>query len=109
MKIVDPNLNASSISSGRAQAPAAMSPEAGAHTNGPRRSDRGDRVELSGFTGKLGANLATQAQARTQRVAALAQDFQSGRHTVDAAATSRSLVSETLSATAGEKAGRGQK
>jgi hypothetical protein len=109
MKVEDPSLTASSVSSGRAQPPAAVSPGGGAHINGPQRPDSVDRVELSGFTGKLGATLATQSQARTQRVAALARDFQSGRLTVNADATSRSLVSETLSATGDEKAGQGQK
>ena len=109
MKVEDPNLTATSLSSGRAQPPAATSAVGGSRADGPQRSHSGDRVELSGFTGKLGAILATQSQARTQRVAALARAFQSGGLTVDAGAASHSLVSETLSATASEKSGQGQK
>jgi hypothetical protein len=75
MKIEDPNLTAPSASTGRAQPPAAANPAGGRGANGPQRSGGGDRVELSGFTGTLGAALATQSQARAQRVAALARDF----------------------------------
>jgi hypothetical protein len=60
-------------------------------------------VELSGFTGKLGAVLGAQAQGRATQVAALAHAYQAGRYSADPQQTSRALVQETLSTAAGEK------
>lgn len=65
----------------------------------------GDRVELSGVAGKLGAALAAQSQGQAARVAALEQSYQSGSYQVDARATSRALVGETLAAGAAPEAG----
>jgi hypothetical protein len=76
----------------------------GVGASAPAPSPAGDRVELTNSTEKLGKILAAQAQTRAQRVASLAESVQSGRHTPDAHASSRALVAETLSATAGEKA-----
>ena len=105
MKVEDSNLTASSVATGRAQPSTAAAPADTARPQPARGSESGDRVELSGFAGKLGQLLSAQAATRAQRVAALARDVQSGRHAMDALATSRGLVSEALSATADEKAG----
>ena len=91
MKVLDSHLAATSSAS----APASITrePAAGPATGRPAG---GDRVELSGFAGKLGATLGAQSQERAARVAAFERDYQSGRYQVDARATSRALVSEAL-------------
>jgi len=64
-----------------------------------------DRLELSGFTGRLGHALRAESQTRAARVAALEREFQSGGFLRDAGQVSRALVRETLEASAGEKGG----
>ena len=100
MKVQDANLTAASIAT---TPPAAPSPAS--TTSNSERSGADDRVELSGVAGRLGSTLRADAQARAQRVAALAQSYQSGRLSWDARQTSRAIVNETLSASAGEPAG----
>jgi len=99
MKVQDANLTAASIATTPLAAPAPAS------TSNSERSRADDRVELSGVAGRLGGTLRADAQVRAQRVAALAQSYQSGRLTWDSRQTSRALVNETLSASAGEPAG----
>ncbi|MBZ5591154.1 MAG: hypothetical protein LAP39_02890 [Acidobacteriia bacterium] len=102
MRVEDPNLTAASIATTPAAAPAPGS-AAGSTSERPGANDR---VELSGFAGRLGSALRSDAQARAQRVAALARDFQSGRLAWDSRQTSRALVNETLSASAAEPGGQ---
>jgi len=94
MKVLDTNLTGT---------PAAAAPPAGSVTRQtgltgaePGKPASGDRVEFSGFAGKLGATLAAQSADRATRVAALSRDYQAGRYQPSSLATSRALVSETL-------------
>ena len=102
MRVEDPNLAASSM----ATAPAAAPSAATARGNAADRAGNTDHVELSGFAGRLGSALRAESQTRSQRVAALQREFQSGRFARDAGQTSRALVQETLNASAGEKGGK---
>jgi anti-sigma28 factor (negative regulator of flagellin synthesis) len=104
MRVEDPNLAASSI----ATAPAAAPSTATTRGNAAERSGDTDRVELSGFAGRLGGALRAESQTRAQRVAGLEREFQSGSFSRDARQTSRALVQETLTASAGERAGQGK-
>jgi len=101
MRVQDPNLAAPSIATTPAAAPSAVA----ARGNAAGRAGDTDRVELSGFAGRLGGALQAQSQARAQRVAALEREFQAGNFARDAGQTSRAMVQETLNATAGEKSG----
>jgi hypothetical protein len=102
MRVEDPNLAASSI----ATTPPAAPSTAAARGSAAERASDTDRLELSGFAGRLGGALRAESQTRAQRVAALEREFQSGGFTRDAGQTSRALVQETLNASAG---GKGQK
>ena len=101
MKVLDTNLAGTTAS---ATPPAgAVTPQSGLSRPHSGKLGNGDRVELSGFAGKLGATLVAQSGARAARVAALAQAYQSGRYRPDAHATSRAMIQETLGASAAEK------
>jgi len=102
MKVQDPNLAASSITT----APPAMTSTAAARGNAAPRVDDTDRVQLSGFAGRLGGALRAESQARAQRVAVLEHEFQSGGFVRDAGQTSRALIQETLNASAGDQGGK---
>jgi anti-sigma28 factor (negative regulator of flagellin synthesis) len=94
MKVQDTNLTGTSALPASGGVTRQASVDAGASA----KSAYGDRVELSGFAGKLGATLAAQSQDQSARVAALERSYQSGGYSVDAGATSRALVDETLAA-----------
>lgn len=99
MKVLDTNLTGTSATAAPpAGSVARQSGLTGAQSGKP---GSGDRVEFSGFAGKLGATLGAQSADRGSRVAALARDYQSGGYQPDAGATSRALVSETLAAGSG--------
>ncbi|HVP46251.1 MAG TPA: hypothetical protein VMT32_06700 [Bryobacteraceae bacterium] len=100
MKIEDPNLTAASIATTPATAPGS------AKGSTSERPGTDDRVELSGFAGRLGSTLRADAQARSQRIAALARNYQSGSLRWDSRQTSRAIVNESLSSGAGEPAGQ---
>lgn len=101
MKVLDTNLAGTSAAS---QAPSPVTVrQSGVSTSSPGLSGGGDRVELSGFTGKLSQALAGQTQDRATRVAALARDYQAGRYSGDANQTSHAIVQETLDASPAEK------
>ena len=108
MKLQDSNLPALSFSTGHTQASDPVGHESGVRPT-PRSRQSGDRVELSNFSGKVAGVLSSAAQTRAGRVESLARAFAAGLHTVDARQTSRALIDETLSTTAGEKAGSGGK
>ena len=57
-----------------------------------------DRVEFSGTLSRLSRSLATFESARSNRVQALAVEYQSGNYKPDSAATSKGLVAEAISA-----------
>ena len=102
MRVEDPNLAASSIATATPAAPSAAT----ARGNAVQHTGNTDRVELSGFAGRLGGALRAESQTRAQRVAELEREFQSGRFARDAGQTSRALVQETLNASAGEQGGK---
>ena len=101
MKVQDTSLTGTSA---RAAPPAGgVARPAGADDTPAGKLSSGDRVEWSGFAGKLGATLAAQSAGRASRVAALTRDYQAGRYQPDAQATSHAMVAEMLDVTAGQK------
>ncbi len=101
MKVQDTNLTGTLPA---APAPsAAPARQSGLTALSSGSSADGDRVELSSFTGKLGAMLGAQAQGQAARVSAIERDYQAGRYSADAQQTSHALVQETLGTAAGEK------
>jgi len=101
MKVLDTNLTATSAAGQSSAAAPARPPGQSATPEGSAAN--GDRVELSGFSGKLSSALGAETQDRAARVAALASQYQAGRYQPDAQETSRALVHETLDAAPGEK------
>ena len=67
-------------------------------TNAAGGTGGADRVELSSTLGRLSQAISIYADQRASRVEALAAEYQSGRYVPDAAATSRGLIAEALSA-----------
>jgi anti-sigma28 factor (negative regulator of flagellin synthesis) len=59
-------------------------------------SGNGDRVEFSGTLGRLSRVLSTFQADRSNRVQALAAQYQSGTYQPDSAATSRAIIAESL-------------
>jgi hypothetical protein len=103
MKVQDPNLAGTSAATTPTQPSAAVTRQQAGRDTAERPSDVADRLELSGFTDRLGGVLRAQSQARAGRVAALERDFQSGRYAPDAWQISRAIVRETLSGAWGGK------
>jgi len=66
--------------------------------SGAAGSPDGDRVELSTTLGQLSQAIATQGVQRSQKVQALAADYQAGRYQPNAAGISRALVAQALGA-----------
>jgi anti-sigma28 factor (negative regulator of flagellin synthesis) len=58
----------------------------------------GDRVELSSTLGRLAQVISTHATKRTERVQALAGEYQAGRLRPNSETTSRAMVAEALAA-----------
>ena len=69
-----------------------------AEAAGTVSSADGDRVELSSTLGQLAHAIAAHSTERSNRVQALAGDYQSGRYHADAEATSRAMVTDALAA-----------
>lgn len=63
---------------------------------GSASSEGGDRVELSSALGSLSRALTSFGTDRASQVRALEAQYQSGQYQVNAAATSRGLVTEAL-------------
>ena len=80
--------------------PAGAGQPMGISSSGPAKNGDRDRVEFSGFAGRLGPVLAAQSQDRAARVAALERTYQGGRYTPDPRQVSQALVRETLAAAA---------
>jgi hypothetical protein len=78
----------------------AESSSSGAQSSG--RSGAGDQVELSGTLGRLSQALSAQGTQSASTVAALATAYRSGNYQPNATGASRALVSEALSAAAGQ-------
>jgi len=100
MKIDEPNLSGASVSAGRTQSPASVSREESARKTGAARPEGHDRVELSSITGQVSGALRSEAKGRSERVAALAHQYEPGRYQPSARQVSRALVSESLAASA---------
>jgi len=101
MKVQDTNLTGTSAAG--APPPGTITRPAGLPGLPSGQLGQGDRVEFSGFTGKLGAALAAQSADGAARVAALERDYQAGRYHPSAHDTSRALVTETLGVNAGHQ------
>ena len=100
MKIYDRNLTGTSApETGRAQESQNLS-RAGTGKSPTRGGVDGsnDRVEFSGTLSRLSRALTTFESTRANRVQALAVEYQSGNYKPDAAATSKGLVAEAISA-----------
>jgi len=57
-----------------------------------------DRVEFSGTLSRLSRTLTTFESSRASRVQALAANYQSGSYRPNAAATSKGLIADAMSA-----------
>ena len=91
------SLGASPAESGRASETQTSRRDTTGRTEAAGR-DGSDRVELSSTLGQLSNAIAAHGTQRTQRVQALASDYQSGRYRPNAEATGRALIAEALSA-----------
>ena len=101
MRVYDVNLTSTSAAeSGRAQESHKAGSAASGRAAGSGTAGNGDRVEFSSTLGRLSQALAAFSSDRASRVQALASQYQNGHYRLDSAATSRAMVSETLSATA---------
>jgi len=98
MKVYDQNLTGA-LSAGTTRTNEAHATErtAAGATSGSRSSG-GDRVELSGALGSLARAMAAFGSSRSDKIQALAQQYQSGTYQVDAFATSAGMVADALGA-----------
>ncbi len=98
MRINDRNLTGTSASeTGRAQETKDLS-RAGAGKSNTGGVDGSDRVEFSGTLNRLSRALTTFESSRASRIQALAANYQSGSYKPNAAATSKGLVADAMSA-----------
>jgi anti-sigma28 factor (negative regulator of flagellin synthesis) len=98
MRINDRNLTGTSASeTGRAQETRDLS-RAGTGKSNTGVDGSNDRVEFSGTLNRLSRTLTTFESARASRVQALAANYQSGSYKPNAAATSKGLVADAMSA-----------
>jgi len=98
MKVYDQNLTgALSAGSNRTSETQATERTATGSSGGSRNSG-GDRVELSGALGSLARAMAAFGSSRSDKIQALAQQYQGGTYQVDAFATSAGMVADALGA-----------
>lgn len=99
MRIVDSTNtgNSASAQTSRAGQTQATQPAGGGAAQRGKGAESSDRVELSGFSGRVAEALRTDSQDRAGRVAKIAQAVQSGAYKVDARAVSHALVNEAIS------------
>lgn len=98
MRIYDTNLTGTSAAeTGRAQE-TQKTGRSGQSQSSRTSGASSDHIELSGALGRLSQTLSSFQQDRSSRVQALASQYQSGNYKADSHATSRAMVSETLSA-----------
>ena len=99
MKIYDQNpIGTNASQTERAQEAQKTDKSGGTRTRGGAASASGDHVEFSGTLSRLSRTLGTFESSRANRVEALAAQYRSGSYRPDAVATSKSMVSEALSA-----------
>lgn len=94
MKIDDRNtahLNPAGVDPARAAETAEA--QQGQRTIKPSGAAGGDRVALSGLSARL-REMTESPEARQQRIAALAADFEAGRYEPDAGAVADGLIAE---------------
>lgn len=96
MKVHDLNLTGTSGAGVGRTAGAGEAPPARGTGRTQGQAGDTDRVEFSGALGSIARAVAADSQGRTARVAELAAQYRAGNYHPDAAATSRSMVSETL-------------
>jgi flagellar biosynthesis anti-sigma factor FlgM len=98
MKIYDRDVTgASSAEAARTQDTQRTSQEGSVRSGAPAASGGGgDHVEFSSTLGSLSRAMSSYGSSRTNRVAALAAQYQNGTYQVDSQATSQSMVAEAL-------------
>jgi flagellar biosynthesis anti-sigma factor FlgM len=104
MRIIDSNNldNVTSAQTGRSgeTSQIASSGKSGASAAG--KNGAGDRVELSGFAGRVSQVMAQDASNRAERVAQLTAAVRSGSFQVDSAAVGRAMVKHAIASWGGE-------
>lgn len=100
MKIDERNLSGASASAERTESSPSVSRRESARKAGAAQLGGQDRVELSSLMGQVSRALRSEARGRSERVAALARQYESGHYRPPALEASRALVSETLAASA---------
>jgi hypothetical protein len=104
MRVYDTNLTGTSAAeTSRAQESQRIDRHVSGQSSSSGDVSGTDRVELSGALGRLSKTLTAFQQSRSSRVEALAAQYQSGKYRPDSLATSRAMVSESVSA--GSEAG----
>ena len=105
MKIVD-QINLSPAATPSAKS--ATAPESGKRLEASRAAATGDSTDsadLSGLAGKISQAVSKDSASRAAQVEQLRAQVASGTYQVDAAATSRGIVNESLSNAAGAGGG----
>jgi anti-sigma28 factor (negative regulator of flagellin synthesis) len=98
MKVYDQNLTGASSAGSSRTLETQRTERTDTGPSGGSRSAGGDRVELSGALGSLARAMAAFGSSRSDRIQALAQQYQSGTYQVDAFATSGGMVADALGA-----------
>ena len=99
MRIIDSNnpANITSAQTGRSGETSQVPSSGRNGVSGAGKNGSGsDRVELSGFAGRVSQMLEKDAGARAERVAQLAAAVRSGSFQVDSAAVSKAIVSQAI-------------
>lgn len=98
MKINDTNVGGAAAAKTQRQQDIQQTDRSNAGRSSGAGGDSNDRVELSGSLGRLSHVLSSFQSDRASRVESLAAQYQQGNYQPDAAAASRGIVSEALSA-----------
>ena len=98
MKIDNPNVTSASVtqSGGRPQTQAVERGASAATEDARQLSRVRDHVERSDFASRVSQALKANASRRTEKVNALAAEYQAGAYTVDSMAVSQKLVEASL-------------
>ena len=99
MRINDLNLTgATAAQSGAMQETKAVTREGSSSSGASRSGGSGDRVEFSSTLTSVSKALSSFGADRSEKVQALAAQYQSGNYHPDSLATAKGMVSEALSA-----------
>jgi anti-sigma28 factor (negative regulator of flagellin synthesis) len=97
MKVYDVNLTGPSASeSGRAQE--TQKADRGSSSSAAASPTSSDRVELSGTLARIARAVSSYSADRSDKVAALTEQFQSGNFHPDSVQTSQGMIADALSA-----------